>query len=282
MSAEGVTAPPRSSRDLRAYARTVTPDELAQLVGAVLVEAVAAGDLDVDPRARVVVTRPGPGGHGDWSTPIALRLAAAAGMPSTHLAELLAERLGSAPGISRVVVSGDGFLDITVSDDPADAVVAAVLAERTAYGRGGDGALVLGPPPTWVQAAVNMPRTLANPVLLVQLAHARLTRLTRLTYHRASSTTVAGTADVPDATDRLVTGPRQGLVGLLADVPGVVDRAVGADDPAVLGRHLERVAAAALAWLQVAPSQEPALAEAARVVLANGLRVLGTAAPEHI
>ena len=257
----------------------MTPDELAQLVGAVLAQAVAAGDLDVDPRARVVVTRPGPGGHGDWSTPIALRLAAAAGMPSAHVAELLAERLGSAPGISRVVVSGDGFLDITVSEDPADAVVAAVLGAGTAYGPGGDGDRVLGPPPEWVRAAVDLPRTLANPVLLVQLAHARLTRLT---YHHASGTTVAGTTVVPDATERLATGRRRGLVGLLADVPGVVDRAVGADDPAVLGRHLERVAASALAWLQVAPSHEPALTEAARLVLANGLRVLGTAAPEHI
>ena len=254
----------------------MTPDELAQLVGAVLVEAVAAGDLDVDPRARVVVTRPGPGGHGDWSTPIALRLAAAAGMPSTHLAELLAERLGSAPGISRVVVSGDGFLDITGSEDPTDAVVGVVLAAGPAYGLGGDRDLVLGPPPEWVEAAAAMPRTLDNPVLLVQLAHARLT------HHRASGTSVAQAADVPDGTQRLRAGRRRGLVGLLADVPGVVDRAARADDPAALGRHLERVAAAALAWLQVAPTGERALAEAARLVLANGLRVLDTSAPEHI
>ena len=271
-----MTAAAAAVEGLRAYARTVTPDQLAQLVGAVLAEVVAAGDLDADPLARVVVTRPGPGGHGDWSTPIALRLAAVAGMPSAQVAELLADRLRSAPGIDRVVVSGDGFLDITGSEDPTEAVVAAVLAAGPAYELGGDRDLALGPPPEWVEAAATMPRTLANPVLLVQLAHARLAG------YRASGTTVAGTADVPDAAEVVVTGRRRGLVGLIADAPGVVDRAARANDPAVLGRHLERVAASALAWLQVAPTGERGLAEAARRVLADGLGVLDTAAPEHI
>ncbi|MFI0237474.1 ArgS-related anticodon-binding protein NrtL [Streptomyces sp. NPDC016845] len=92
------------------------------------------------PRARIVIERPRPGGHGDYATNVALQLAGPAGRPSRHVAEILRQRLADAPGIDAVDVSGPGFLNLTLTPGaPADAtrdLLRLIQREGLAYGHG--------------------------------------------------------------------------------------------------------------------------------------------------
>lgn len=242
----------------------MTPEELEQVLRGVVADAVGAGEVRAEVPERVVVTPPGAGGSGDWSTAVALRLAAQAGMPSTRVAALLAARLRSVPVVDAVEVTGPGFLNVTLAEGSSAGGVAA--AGGCAVG------VVLGPPARWVDAA-RMPWTLANPVLRVQLAHARLAACA------ASGSSAAGATRIPDATSEVVAA--------LSGFPAAMERATTAREPSVLGRALERLASAALAWLESVDRTGPddadtRLAVAARDALADGLRILDVAAPDRI
>lgn len=63
---------------------------------------------------RAVVTAPGPGGCGDYATNIALQLARPAEQPPQRVAEVLRPYLLGADGVSDVVVTGPGFLNISL------------------------------------------------------------------------------------------------------------------------------------------------------------------------
>ncbi|MFI1306682.1 ArgS-related anticodon-binding protein NrtL [Streptomyces sioyaensis] len=89
--------------------------------------------------------------------------------------------------------------------------------------------------------------------------------------------------------------PLQGLLTLLATYPSVVETAARLRAPDRVVRHLEATADAFFRWHDDFPplpvgEQKPlavhrarlALAEAAGTVLANGLRLLGISAPEHL
>lgn len=105
--------------------------------------AVDDGELDVDVPVRVRVGPPGPGGCGDYATGIALQLARPSGQPPYRVAEVLRARLTGADGIADVVLTGPGFLNISLHRAaPAD-LVAEVLRRGPRYGHldpeGGDG-----------------------------------------------------------------------------------------------------------------------------------------------
>ena len=158
--------------------------------------------------------------------------------------------------------------------------------------------VVLGPPPRWVDAA-RMPWTLANPLLRVQLAHARLAACAA-SGTLASGSSAAGATRVPDAamSGTLASGSSAagatrvpdatlGLEAALARFPAAVDRATTARDASVLGRALERLATLSLDWLRsferTGPDDSDArLAAAARDVLADALRILDVVAPDRI
>ncbi|QNS04127.1 ArgS-related anticodon-binding protein NrtL [Streptomyces xanthii] len=108
---------------LRAVRRAVEDGELG--MGAV--ESVDSG------RARVVVERPRPGGHGDYATNVALQLAPAAGRPPRQVAEILSARLADSPGIEAVDVSGPGFLNVVLRPGGSP-LVADVLRRGSSYG----------------------------------------------------------------------------------------------------------------------------------------------------
>ncbi len=259
--------------------------ELAHAVRGTLGELVDAGVLAAPLPAAVDLRPPGPGGRGDWVSTVALELAGPAGMPPARLADLLAARLRDVEGVVQVVVTGAGFLNVSVTGGASDGVVAAVLAAGATYGMpegGGEEALgppplgpptpgpptlgppTLGPPPRWL-ASTGLPRTPDNPVFVVQLAHARLAAL-------------GGTADA--------TGEGHvdaGLLPLLEELPHVVRRAVRSGDPEVLGRHLEVMAHRTLRWLDEPDGPPDAdLAAATRLVLASGLRLLDVSTPARI
>ncbi|GGW34068.1 hypothetical protein GCM10010503_07690 [Streptomyces lucensis JCM 4490] len=100
--------------------------------------AVDDGELNVTVPERVVVTEPGPGGCGDFATNIALQLARPAGQPPLRVAEVLRPRLVGADGIRDVVVTGPGFLNISLDaqDDLVTGLVREVLARGAGYGHG--------------------------------------------------------------------------------------------------------------------------------------------------
>ncbi|MEW2160462.1 ArgS-related anticodon-binding protein NrtL [Streptomyces sp. NPDC007189] len=116
----------------------MTPVELSRTVLHAVRCAVEDGELSVTVPERVVVTEPGPGGCGDFATNVALQLARPAGQPPLRVAEILLPRIAGADGIRDVVVTGPGFLNISL-ESAADLVTGLVREIRdrgAAYGYG--------------------------------------------------------------------------------------------------------------------------------------------------
>jgi len=81
---------------------------------------------------RAVVTVPGPGGCGDYATNIALQLARPAGQPPQRVAEVLRPYLLGAAGVGDVVVTGPGFLNISLQAAQGSvALVSEILRSRS-------------------------------------------------------------------------------------------------------------------------------------------------------
>ncbi|MCW1096488.1 DALR anticodon-binding domain-containing protein [Streptomyces sp. RS2] len=123
----------------------MTPVELSRTVLHAVRRAVDAGELSVAVPTRAVVAPPGPGGCGDYATSIALQLARPAGQPPLKVAEVLRPHLLGADGITDVVLTGPGFLNISL-DRAASGVglVGEILrrGERYGYADGPDGRVV--------------------------------------------------------------------------------------------------------------------------------------------
>ncbi|MEU8028054.1 ArgS-related anticodon-binding protein NrtL [Streptomyces sp. NPDC049099] len=114
----------------------MTPVELSRTVLRAVRCAVDDGELSVTLPERVVVTEPGPGGCGDFATNVALQLARPAGQPPLRVAEIVRSRLVGADGIRDVVVTGPGFLNISLDAqaDPLTGLVREIRARGAAYG----------------------------------------------------------------------------------------------------------------------------------------------------
>ncbi|MER5530242.1 ArgS-related anticodon-binding protein NrtL [Streptomyces sp. NPDC002677] len=116
----------------------MTPVELSRTVLRAVRRAVDEGELSVSVPERAVVTPPGPGGCGDYATNIALQLARPAGQPPMRVAEILVPHLANAAGVGDVVVTGPGFLNITLTPtaSPTATLVAEIRALGPCYGHG--------------------------------------------------------------------------------------------------------------------------------------------------
>ncbi|MGA5263332.1 ArgS-related anticodon-binding protein NrtL [Streptomyces griseoincarnatus] len=113
----------------------MTPVELSRTVLHAVCRAVDEGELAVAVLPeRVVVAPPGPGGCGDYATNVALQLARPAGQPAPAVAELLRTRLLRTDGISDVVVTGPGFLNISLDGDADGRLVRDILRAGPRYG----------------------------------------------------------------------------------------------------------------------------------------------------
>ncbi len=112
----------------------MTPVELSRTVLRAVRRAVDEGELRVTVPERAVVTAPGPGGCGDYATNIALQLARPAGEPPLRVAEILRPHLADADGVADVVVTGPGFINISLLDTAPAALVEEVLRRGTRYG----------------------------------------------------------------------------------------------------------------------------------------------------
>jgi arginyl-tRNA synthetase len=105
----------------------VTPVELSRTVLRAVRRAVDRGELHVTVPQRAVVTVPGPGGCGDYATNIALQLARPAGQPPLRVAEVLRPYLADSDGVADVVVTGPGFLNISLRGTAPVALVEEIL-----------------------------------------------------------------------------------------------------------------------------------------------------------
>ncbi|MBI9116147.1 arginine--tRNA ligase [Sanguibacter suaedae] len=117
----------------------MTPNELSDALRAALDAAVSDGTLALDASElpdEIRVERPRQREHGDWSTNVALQLAKKAGAQPRALAEDLARRLASVPGVRSADVAGPGFLNISLDAAAAGELARTVLDQGTAYGRG--------------------------------------------------------------------------------------------------------------------------------------------------
>ncbi|MGW7208941.1 ArgS-related anticodon-binding protein NrtL [Streptomyces sp. NPDC054837] len=112
----------------------MTPVELSRTVLRAVRRAVDGGELRVTVPGRAVVTPPGPGGCGDYATNIALQLARPAGQPSEKVAEILRPYLLETPGVTDVVVTGPGFLNISLRDTTPAGLVEEILRRGLRYG----------------------------------------------------------------------------------------------------------------------------------------------------
>ncbi|MET3803413.1 arginyl-tRNA synthetase [Nakamurella sp. UYEF19] len=112
----------------------MNPVQLADAVRAALSSAVSAGALALTVPDDVTIDRPRSREHGDYATPVALKLAKAAGLPPRQIAEVLARYLAEVDGISAVEIAGPGFLNIRLDAAAAAAVVGQVVSAGDHYG----------------------------------------------------------------------------------------------------------------------------------------------------
>jgi len=143
----------------------VNPAALAEAVRTALTDAVAAGELVLDSSAlagEIPIDRPRSREHGDYATPVALKLGRSAGVSPRKVADALAARLTGMPGIERVDVAGPGFVNITLAAGAAGALAGQILADP-GYGHAG----------TWAGRRVNLEFVSANPTGPVHIGGAR-------------------------------------------------------------------------------------------------------------
>ncbi|MEU2268659.1 ArgS-related anticodon-binding protein NrtL [Streptomyces olindensis] len=134
----------------------MTPVELSRTVLHAVRRAVDEGELSVTVPERAVVTPPGPGGCGDYATNIALQLARAAGQPPQRVAEILRARLLDEHRVTDVVVTGPGFLNLSLESTASADLVEEILRRGRRYGHavGFSGNVVRLRCPAEVRAAV--------------------------------------------------------------------------------------------------------------------------------
>lgn len=143
-----------------------------------------------------------------------------------------------------------------------------------------------------------VPRTDDNPAFLVRHAHARLAVVARyataLGYRAVATPDVAGSVpdELPSTSGDGTAGTR--LRTTIEEYPAVLANAAGRNQPHRLTRYLERLAGVVRGYeltvrilpaAGVAPAlvrERLTLVAAARVVLADGLGVLGVNAPERM
>ena len=114
----------------------MNPAQLVDAIRHALAAAVDAGDLDVAVPTDVPLDRPRSREHGDYATPVALKLAKLAGRPPRDIAAVIAKYLVGTPGIAAVDIAGPGFLNITLDAAAAGALIGDIVAAGAAYGAG--------------------------------------------------------------------------------------------------------------------------------------------------
>ena len=106
----------------------MNPAQLVDAIRHALATAVQAGELTVDVSTDIPLDRPRSREHGDYATPIALKLAKILGRPPREIAEVISRHLVGTPGIAAVDIAGPGFLNITLNTAAAAALIGQIVA----------------------------------------------------------------------------------------------------------------------------------------------------------
>ena len=91
-------------------------DQVAALIGTGLQAAQNAGALPEFEVPEIVVERPRQAEHGDYASPVCLRLAREARMAPREIAARVVEHVPAAPFVGKVEVAGPGYINITLDE----------------------------------------------------------------------------------------------------------------------------------------------------------------------
>ena len=115
----------------------MTPEQLSSAILNALSQLMAEGGLaKADLPAAVVVERPKNRDHGDWATNVAMQLGKSFGMTPRQFAEILALKLETVEGISKVEIAGPGFINLFVSTGASASLVKTIVDQGVDFGRG--------------------------------------------------------------------------------------------------------------------------------------------------
>ena len=108
--------------------------KLAESVNAAIANAVAAGDLPNLGAVNASIEAPKRAGHGDFSTSVALSLAASANSAPRQIAATIVEHLPSDSLYDSAEIAGPGFINFRLSDDWLRNQVNAILDAGERFG----------------------------------------------------------------------------------------------------------------------------------------------------
>lgn len=111
----------------------------------------------------IALERPKNRDHGDWSTSIALKLAAPAGLTPLELATQIAAELLTDQGIAKAEVAGPGFINITLEAGSAGELVKTIVEAGENFGTGSELA----------SHTINVEFVSANPTGPLHIGHTR-------------------------------------------------------------------------------------------------------------
>ena len=115
----------------------MTPEQLSSAILNALSQLMAEGGLaKADLPAAVVVERPKNRDHGDWATNVAMQLGKSFEMTPRQFAEILAVKLETVEGISKVEIAGPGFINLFVSTGASASLVKTIVDQGADFGRG--------------------------------------------------------------------------------------------------------------------------------------------------
>ncbi|MGB8643603.1 MAG: arginine--tRNA ligase [Anaerolineae bacterium] len=109
-------------------------DQLALLTKNAIQAAQAAGELPAFDIPEIPIDRPQRPELGDYSSPVAMKLASAARRAPLQIAQAIARRLAADPAISKVETVAPGFINFRLSAEWLQGQVRQILAAGSAYG----------------------------------------------------------------------------------------------------------------------------------------------------
>lgn len=109
--------------------------QLAVDVQTAVSAAQSSGALPLFDMPEVLIEKPREAAHGDYATPVALRLAKAARMPPLKIAEAIVAHLPVADYLAGATVAAPGFINFRLAAPFLQAQVAEILAAGLDYGR---------------------------------------------------------------------------------------------------------------------------------------------------
>ena len=112
----------------------MTPEELSSAALAAVTALIHEGSIAAGVPHEVRIERPKSREHGDYATNIALTLAKQAGQPPLALAEAIAARLGSTPGISSAEAVKPGFINIRLDSATQGETARRIVETAESYG----------------------------------------------------------------------------------------------------------------------------------------------------